>query len=142
MQRKPASILIVDDDEVVIMALRRAIKKMAFDNPIFVAGNGIEALNLLRGSAGSAPMSPPYLILLDLNMPCMNGFEFLEEIRNDSALRHSIIFVLTTSDSQNDKKKAYEKNIAGYIVKPDTAGSLGDILSLLDQYQRIVDLPC
>ncbi len=142
MQRKPASILIVDDDDVVIMALQRTLKKMKFDNPSFVASNGLEALALLRGGPGSAPLDPPCMILLDLNMPCMNGFEFLEEIRGDPALRQSIIFVLTTSDSLDDKHKAYDKNVAGYIVKPSAAGTFGDTLSLLDRYQNVVDLPC
>tara|TARA_R110001606_G_scaffold130619_1_gene266182 strand:+ start:93 stop:521 length:429 start_codon:yes stop_codon:yes gene_type:complete len=142
MDRKPASILIVDDDEVVIMGLQRTLKKMKFDNPSYTANDGIEALALLRGSAGNAPLQAPCLILLDLNMPRMNGHEFLEEIRNDPALRQSIIFVLTTSNSRDDKHRAYDKNVAGYIVKPIGRGTFGDTLSLLEKYQSVVDLPC
>jgi CheY-like chemotaxis protein len=132
----------VDDDDVVVMGLQRALAKMNANNPVFVASDGLEALALLRGDASNAPLESPYLILLDLNMPRMNGFEFLDEIRGDPALRRAIVFVLTTSGSDTDKQKAYDRNVAGYIVKSDSARTFDDTLDLLDRYQKIVDLPC
>lgn len=107
--------LLVEDDEVDIMNLKRAFKKNEIDNPILLANNGVEALEVLRDSK-TAPL--PKIILLDINMPKMNGIEFLQEIRKDPLLKSLTVFIMTTSDSDSDKFEAYDLNVAGYVIKP------------------------
>src|SRR5690606_3515074 len=96
MPGKQVNILLVEDDEIEAEAVIRAFQKHALPNPITVAQDGIEALSILRHQAQWH--ANPYMILLDLNMPRMSGIEFLHEIRQDSQLKRSIIFVLTTSN--------------------------------------------
>jgi CheY-like chemotaxis protein len=113
------SILLIEDDEVDILNVQRVFRKKNFTNPLHVAHNGVEALDLLRGTNGVTRLSPlPRVILLDINMPQMNGLEFLRELRDDAGLRHLSAFVLTTSSDPNDLREAYAKNVAGYVVKP------------------------
>jgi CheY-like chemotaxis protein len=133
--------LVVDDDEVDVLSIQRAFKKLDVNAPIAVANNGLEALEFLRGQNGRNKLKQPYLILLDLNMPKMNGIEFLEEIRGDEELKRSIVFVLTTSSDQNDLARAYDLNVAGYIVKSDATKTFSDTLGLLNQYRNLVELP-
>lgn len=122
------------------MAIERALKKARIANPIHVARDGIEALEILRG-AEREPLQRPYLILLDLNMPRMNGVEFLDELRNDSNLRDSIVFVLTTSDADSDIIKAYENLVAGYMVKSKAGEDFVKLIGMLDHYWRIIEFP-
>ena len=103
--------------------------------------NGIEALQVLRGENKQMPISSPYLILLDLNLPKMNGFEFLEHLRRDDKLKHSIVFVLTTSDRETDKWAAYKHNIAGYVVKAKAGKNFINVTKLLETYWRTVEFP-
>lgn len=137
----PVKFLIVDDDKVSVMALKRAIKKLDISNPVFVAKDGKEALEILRGDCTLGKCLPPYLVTLDLNMPRMNGFEFLEEVRSDPALQPAVIFVLSTSDAPQDIAAAYGKNIAGYIVKDNLSDSLTKALDMLDTYTKVIKLP-
>jgi len=137
----PVHILLVEDDEVDVEAIRRAFRKHGLDNPITVARDGHEALAALRGTDGVAPISSPYMILLDLNMPRMNGHEFLDEIRADDKLRDSIVFVLTTSDSEADKRAAYSRLISGYLVKHRVGEEFSSLVSLLSSYWKIVEFP-
>ncbi|QPJ62850.1 MAG: response regulator [Candidatus Nitronauta litoralis] len=118
MEGKPINVLLVEDDGIDVLNLKRALKKNNITNPLFVAGNGLEALDMLRGENGAKKIDLPRIILLDLNMPKMDGFEFLEQVRKDPELHTSIIYVMTTSSDQKDILKAHEFNIAGYIVKP------------------------
>lgn len=137
MPHNELTVLLVEDDEVDIMAVKRAFDKAKIANPVIVAHDGIEALEKLR----SGDVSRPFLILLDLNMPRMNGLEFLDEIRNDDDLKASVVFVLTTSKAEEDKWAAYQRNIAGYIVKENVGREFLDAVSLLDHYWRVVELP-
>ena len=132
--------LIVDDDQVSVMAIKRALKKLKILNPVIVAKDGQEALDVLRGEQG-ASIWPPYLVTLDLNMPRMDGFEFLEEVRKDKTLHRAVIFVLSTSDAPKDVATAYGANIAGYIVKDDLGDSFVKALNMIDSYSKIVELP-
>ena len=141
IKTEPVKILIVDDDQVSIMAIKRALKKLKILNPLTVARDGQEALDILRGSFGKDQLLPPFLVTLDLNMPRMNGFEFLEEIRNDPALHRAVIFVLSTSDAPTDIANAYDSNIAGYIVKDDLGDSFVRALDMIDSYTKIVEMP-
>ena len=131
------NILVVEDDAVDVRAITRAIRKRRIDNPIVVAQDGIEALALLRGH-----LPRPYLVLLDLNMPRLDGFGVLDEIRNDPLLKDTIVFVLTTSDDDMDKVAAYNKNIAGYLVKNDHAGQqFVNVVSMLESFVLSVRFP-
>src|SRR5688572_4983645 len=118
MNDKLIHILLVEDDEVDVMNVKRAFKKNNITNPLTVAGNGLEALEFLRKNTGDEENELPRIVLLDLNMPRMGGIEFLREIRADSKLRMLSVFVMTTSNEDKDKVDAYNLNVAGYILKP------------------------
>lgn len=135
------TLLLVEDDDVDIAAVRRALAVLRIANPLAVARDGVEALEMLRGENGREKLPRPYLIILDLNMPRMDGREFLETLRRDMELRDSIVFVLTTSRDRKDKETAYAHNVAGYIVKEDPVGTFRQAINLLDHYWRIVELP-
>ncbi len=140
MQPQSAQVLLVDDDDVDAEMVVRGFKKHGMTNPITIAENGQEALKTLRGEGGE-PFAKPFLILLDINMPGMNGLEFLEELRADSRLRDSVVFVLTTSSAEKDRAQAYRKNVAGYIVKSDVGPSFAKAADLLACYCSTVTLP-
>ena len=130
-------ILLVDDDQVDVMNVQRAFEKNHITNPLHVAMNGIEALEKLRnGSIGSRR-----LVLLDLNMPRMNGIELLREIRADEALRSTCVVVLTTSNEERDKVEAHRLNVAGYLLKPVTFASFVDLMATLNKYWILVEMP-
>jgi CheY-like chemotaxis protein len=132
------NILLVEDDEVDVMNVKRAFKKNNIANPLFVAGNGLEALDVLRG--GTFPQDRR-LILLDLNMPLMTGIEFLRELRADEVLRLTPVVVLTTSDDERDRVEAYNLNVAGYILKPVTFSNFCEAMAALNKYWTLVELP-
>jgi len=138
---KEVQFLIVDDDQVSIMSIERAIKKLRLVNPLRTASNGQEALDILRGEHGQKQIEAPYVVILDLDMPEMNGIEFLEEIRKDPDLRSAVIFVLTASDAPEDVTLAYEKNIAGYVVKENAYDTFRQTLSMIDTFSSVVVLP-
>lgn len=138
---KPVHFLVVDDDEICIMAIKRAMKKRGIVNPVSTAYNGIQALEVLRNSVEDGLPLPRYVLLLDLSMPRMGGLELLAELRADPSLKKLVVFVLTTSDSPRDIAAAYEKNIAGYIVKEDLHETLDTALSMLERYSKLVVLP-
>ena len=96
-------ILLVDDDAVDVMNVQRAFKRNNILNPLYVASDGLEALATLRGEGREKIPGERRLILLDLNMPRMNGLEFLRELREDPDLRHLTVVVLTTSDDLDDE---------------------------------------
>ena len=131
MTAKPLNVVLVEDDEVDVMNVQRAFEKASILAPVFRAGDGVEALDLLRGSSLPAARR---LVLLDLNMPRMNGIEFLHELRADERLRNTTVVVLTTSDDERDKMDAFEMNVAGYLLKPVTFASFVDLMSALDRY--------
>lgn len=130
--------LVVDDDEVAIMGMRRAIKKLELANPIEEARNGEEALAKLRGAAG---LKQPFLVTLDLNMPRMGGLEFLDEVRKDDTLHSAIIFVMTTSDAPKDITAAYAKNVAGYILKDNAVDTMRRALGMLESFSDTITFP-
>jgi CheY-like chemotaxis protein len=132
------NILLVEDDEVDVMNVRRAFKKNNICNPLWVAGNGLDALEVLRGS--EMP-NDRRLILLDLNMPRMNGIEFLRELREDPELRLTPVVVLTTSDDERDRVDAYNLNVAGYILKPVTLTNFVEAMATLNKYWSLVEMP-
>lgn len=138
MDGRELQILLVDDDVVDVMNVRRAFQKSHITNPLHVASNGLEALEKLRD--GSIPESRR-LVLLDLNMPKMNGIEFLKELRADPALQSTSVVVLTTSNEDRDKVDAYRLNVAGYLLKPVTFVSFVDLMATLNKYWTLVEMP-
>jgi len=142
MMNKNVSILLVEDDEVDVMNVQRAFKKNHISNPIHVAGNGLEALDMLRGTNGVEKLNPlPKIILLDINMPKMNGIEFLKELRADADLRAACVFVLTTSDEEKDRVAAYDLHVAGYILKPVELEKFIQAVKTLDVFWSLIELP-
>jgi CheY-like chemotaxis protein len=138
MSNAPLNILLVEDDEVDVMNVKRAFDKNHITNPLFVAGNGLEALEKLR--SGEVPQGRR-IVLLDLNMPKMNGIEFLRELRNDPALAPTPVVVLTTSNNDRDKIDAFNLNVAGYLVKPVTFAEFSDLMVTLNKYWTLVEMP-
>jgi CheY-like chemotaxis protein len=132
------NILLVEDDDVDVMNVRRAFQRAHVSNPLHVASNGLEALDMLRG--GAIPLDRR-LVLLDLNMPRMNGIEFLRVVRADAALRSLPVVVLTTSNDERDKVDAYNLNVAGYLLKPVTFSDFVDLMAALNKYWMLVEMP-
>jgi CheY-like chemotaxis protein len=135
---KALNILLVEDDEVDVMNVRRAFDKNRIANPLYVAPDGVEGLRMLR--ADEVPRERR-IILLDLNMPRMSGIEFLRELRADPVLGHTPVVVLTTSDDERDKINAYNLNVAGYLLKPVTFVNFVEVMAALNKYWTLVELP-
>lgn len=135
---KVLNILLVEDDQVDIMNVKRAFEKNHITNPLFIAGDGVEALEMLRND--TVPRSRR-MILLDLNMPRMSGLEFLRELRKDPALHQTPVVVLTTSNDERDKVEAYNLNVAGYLLKPVTFIRFAELMAALNKYWALVELP-
>ena len=132
------NLVLIEDDDIDVMNVRRALERAHVTNPLFVAHNGLEGLELLRSD--KVPRDRR-LVLLDLNMPKMNGIEFLREVRKDPSLRPTPVVVLTTSDDDRDKVQAYDLNVAGYLLKPVTFVNFVDVMAALNKYWALVELP-
>lgn len=142
MSNQLVTIMLVEDDRVDVMNVQRAFLKNNIKNPLLVARHGLEALNMLRGEGGHLkPESLPRIILLDLNMPQMNGLEFLRELRNDEELRSISVFVMTTSNDERDRFAAYNMNVAGYILKPVSFEKFVAAVSILNNYWQLCEQP-
>jgi CheY-like chemotaxis protein len=141
MTSETVTVLLVDDDDVDVQAVRRAFRKARIANPIVAARDGVEALAVLRGEDGHERIARPYIIILDLNMPRMDGLEFLTELRKDAEHHDAVVFVLTTSKADEDRTASYDKNVAGYIVKSNVGEGFLNVIQLLDCYWRVVLLP-
>lgn len=113
---KQKTILLIEDDYLDVISVKRALKKLNIEHAIHVAHNGVDALSVLNGSDG--PKILPDIILLDMNMPKMNGLEFLGIIKNYYSLKNIKVFITTTSAEEYDKVSANNLGIAGYILKP------------------------
>jgi CheY-like chemotaxis protein len=138
---KDVAILVVEDDDGDAKTMERAFMRAKIANPRYRAIDGIEALEMMRGENGKQKLNRPYLLLIDLNMPRMNGIQLLQEIRRDPVLKRTIAFVLTTSKREEDKLAAYDLNIAGYILKQTADEDLLRLVKLIDCYWRIVEMP-
>ena len=136
------NILLVEDDEVDVMNVQRALKKNGATAALYRAANGIEALAMLRNNSQiAAENNGRLLILLDLNMPKMGGLEFLKELRADPALRSLPVVVLTTSMQDSDLVTAYRYNVAGYLIKPITFSSFVETIDVLNRYWSMSKMP-
>ena len=137
-EAKPLHILLVEDDQIDQMNVKRAFERNNIMNPLYVAENGVEALAMLRD--GRVP-DARRLILLDLNMPMMNGIEFLKTLRADEKLGGTPVVVLTTSNDEQDKVQAYNLNVAGYLLKPVTFSNFVELTAALNKYWTLVEMP-
>lgn len=134
-------IVLVEDDDGDAKAVERAFKKSHILNPITRMIDGRDALDTLRGTGSVPAPEKPYLLLVDLNMPRMDGIKFIKALREDPHLRQAVVFVLTTSNRDEDKAKAYDLNVAGYIVKETAGRDFLKLVELMDNFWRIVELP-
>jgi CheY-like chemotaxis protein len=138
--RKPVTILLVEDDDADAKAVRRAFRIAHVSNPIRRAVDGLEALEILKGEHGEK-LDRPYLLLTDLNMPRLNGVEFIRSIRDDRDLRGAIVFMLTTSNREEDRNTCYALNVAGYILKETAGADYSELVTMLDAFSRVVEMP-
>jgi CheY-like chemotaxis protein len=132
---KVVTILLVEDDEIDVKALRWAFDKLKIANPLVIARDGVEAWQML------AELPRPYLVITDINMPRMNGIELLRKIRQSTEFRDSIVFMLTTSNDEQDKIDAYDLNVAGYMLKSDMGTSFTRAIGLIENYWKVVEFP-
>ena len=137
MSLQTVSFLLVEDDELDVEAFRRLIRKQRFDAHLEIATDGAEAIRALQESARSAANNQP-IVCLDMNMPGMNGHEFLKELRADAELRSTIVFVLTSSDHERDIRMAYDQNVAGYFLKSE----IDSFITTISHYVEAVKYPC
>jgi len=137
MKETCKAILLVEDDQVDVMTVRRALKELHVTNRLEHMENGEDALAFLRDTTKDRPC----LILLDLNMPIMNGIEFLQEVKSDAELKCIPVVVLTTSDEQKDKLESFKLGIAGYMRKPVDYRQFVEIIRTIDAYWTISESP-
>jgi CheY-like chemotaxis protein len=130
-------ILLVEDDSVDVMTVERALKDLEVASKLVPAGDGEEALTYLRGHGNTKPS----VILLDLNMPKMNGIEFLKIVKADHGLKRIPVIVLTTSNSEQDIAKSFELGAAGYMVKSVDYKRFMQIIETIDSYWTLSKLP-
>jgi CheY-like chemotaxis protein len=135
IQNRP--ILLIEDDNVDIMTIKRALKEIAVVNPVVSVENGEVALNYLRDAASERPC----IIFLDLNMPVMNGIEFLEVAKADLAIKAIPVIVLTTSEEQLDKVSSFSLGVAGYMAKPVDYRRFVEMMRSIDLYWTVSEMP-
>jgi len=130
-------ILLVEDDQVDIMTVMRSLKEINVTNPVVSKENGEEALNYLHDPESEKPC----IILLDLNMPIMNGIEFLQVVKHDVHLKRIPVVVLTTSEEQQDKVSSFDLGVAGYMAKPVDYRQFVEVMRSIDAYWTISEMP-
>lgn len=135
--RDSRPILLVEDDTVDAMTVKRAMKEIHIFNRLVTTGNGEEALAWLHQSI----RDPPCIILLDLNMPRMNGIEFLQQAKVDPELRKIPVVVLTTSKDEQDRVESFNLGVAGYMVKPVNYLQFVEVMRTINLYWTISELP-
>jgi CheY-like chemotaxis protein len=135
------NILMVDDDDVSSEAVLRVLGKTSLNFTLTTAADGLEGLQILRGQHPDKEIRAPLLVLLDLNMPRMDGLDFLDHLRADPALHKTVVFVFTTSNLDLDREASYQKHIAGYIVKSDVGPQYCKLAEFLTSYGKSITLP-
>ncbi len=137
MRTPDKPILLVEDDHVDVMTVMRALKEIKVTNPVVNLENGEEALKYLRDPKNKQPC----IILLDLNMPIMNGIEFLQVVKHDPVLRRIPAVVLTTSEEQQDKVNSFDLGVAGYMAKPVDYRQFVEVMRTINAYWTISEVP-
>ncbi len=134
---RPKTILLVEDDQVDCLTVKRALKEIRATNPMDIVNNGEEALKYLV----SPDNDRPGIILLDLNMPRMNGIEFLKAIKKHPELKMIPVVILTTSKAKQDIRDSFSFGAAGYMVKPLDYREFIDAVITIARYWRLSELP-
>lgn len=127
MQDPEMKLLVVEDNDLDVIVLQRLMRRMSVNFPVVRARNGEEALNILRSKEEEDQLVPPFIMLVDINMPRMNGFELLEELANDDIVSQVPIYIMSTSNNPRDTEKAHEFSIRGYLIKPVTETVMSEI---------------
>ena len=129
-------IILIDDDPVVLFLHHALLKRMNTESTVLSFDDGDLALAHIQSEPTAS-----FLILLDINMPKMNGIEFLKEIRNNPDLKHLSVFMVTTSSDESDIKDSYEHNVAGYILKPVDLSEFEGTFKLITEYWKLCEFP-
>jgi CheY-like chemotaxis protein len=137
MKNSNKPILLIEDDHVDVMTILRALKEINVGNPVVNMENGEVALEHLRAPG----VERPCIILLDLNMPIMNGIEFLHMVKADPELRRIPVIVLTTSEEQQDKVNSFNLGVAGYMAKPVDYRRFVEMMRSIDLYWTLSEMP-
>ncbi len=135
------NIFIVEDNDLDAEILERGLRKVDASVSLTRARDGVEALEMLTQDAVTPTLPRPFFILLDINMPRMNGHEFLAQVRASEDLKDTLVFVFTTSSNQADIDRAYRNNANGYIVKPTGSSGLDQVLQLLNNFWKVCEHP-
>ena len=131
------TLMVIEDDVVDIEALQRLVKKRGLPFPVIPVEDARTALEMLRDERFVEQIQEKLIVLLDINMPGLNGHQFLDELRRDERLKRTVVFILTTSDHRLDIKRAYESNVAGYFVKSNIDG----LLDTIESYAQFAEFP-
>jgi CheY-like chemotaxis protein len=134
------SILLVEDDQMDVMNVQRELRRQNINVPVIHARNGREALKMLRGEGDEPQIKKPDVVMLDINMPRMNGLELLEILRSDPDFTDLNVFIMTTSDLESDRLKAQELSVSGYIIKPLSFDTFGEGGTSVDGFSLFLDL--
>lgn len=137
MRDSKIEILLVEDDKVDILTLKRAFRDLKITNKLTVCENGLEALSFLRDSKNNIPG----IILLDINMPKMNGLEFLKERQKDTIIKSIPVVVLTTSKAEQDKIESFNLGVAGYMIKPLDYLQFIEVVRTINLYWTLSEMP-
>ena len=141
MNSLQVTIVLVEDDDVDATTVVRGLSRADIRNPVVRARDGIEAMEMLLGTNGREKLRPPYMLLVDVRMPRLDGLGLIRRIRSNQALQRTIVFILTTSDTDRDRAAAYDAHVAGYIVKSNAPDQFHSLARMLDYYLSIVAPP-
>ncbi|MCC3152627.1 response regulator [Hymenobacter sp. BT770] len=134
------SILLVEDDQMDVMNVQRELRRQNINVPLVLARNGRDALRMLRGEGSEPKIAKPSLVMLDINMPRMNGLELLETLRSDPEFVGLNVFIMTTSDLESERLKAQQLAVSGYIIKPLSFDTFGEGGTSVDGFSLFLDL--
>lgn len=135
--RSSKPILLIEDDRVDAMTTERAMKELNVANELVHTINGEEGLDYLRDTRKENPC----IVLLDLNMPRMNGLEFLEIVKRDDCFKKIPVVVLMTSKEEKDKVDSFNLNVAGYMIKPVDYKQFVEVIRTINMYWTLSELP-
>jgi len=138
-ENRPPRVILIEDDDVDVEAIKRAFKRAGLKNRLVVCRDGADGMKTLRGMATREDKEEGMIVLLDINLPKMGGLELLSEVRKDPDLKGSVVFALSTSNAQTDRNGAYDLNVAGYLVKSRLGKDLNGLTNLLSDYSHFVE---
>lgn len=135
------TVLLVDDDDVALEGVLRSFRKHGVPCRTLTAGDGAEALSILKGRHPHKRLETPVVVLLDINMPGMDGFQFLEAVRSDAQLKRTVVFILSTSARDQDRTRAYDDHVAGYMIKSAVGPQFSLLAEFIGKYAHSQKLP-